>query len=107
MCANCVSRFDAAVGVAAIGAFLFKEPVHDGLVGLGLAPERHPLAKDMRAVNFLRDLDLDPVAILGDEKVAAVDTAQAFPQPRVYRRTFRDALTMLFFPLSAASPPGR
>jgi hypothetical protein len=94
MCANCVSRFDVAVGTAAVGAYLFKEPVHDALVSMGLAPERHPLAKDMRAVNFLRDLDLDPVAILGDEAVAAVDGAQAFPPQRVYRRSFRDAVAV-------------
>lgn len=95
MCANCVNRLDVALSTAAIGAYLFKEPVHDALVGLGLAPERHPLARDMRAVNFLRDLDLDPVEILGAETVAAVDVAQAHPRERVYRRSFREALTLL------------
>ena len=51
MCANCVNRFDVVVGTAAVGAYLFKEPVHDALISLGLAPEKHPLAKDMRAAN--------------------------------------------------------
>ena len=63
MCANCVSRLDAAVGAAAIGAYLFKEPIHDGLVSMGLAPERHPLAP-------LADQMLELVFDAGAEEVA-------------------------------------
>jgi hypothetical protein len=95
MCANCVNKFDVVVGSMVAAGYLFKRPMQDGMVGLGLAPEPHPLAVDMRTVNFLRSLDLDPAPILGDDVVAAVDQVQAFPQPRVYRRTFRAALALL------------
>ncbi len=98
MCAQCVSKADVVVGTIGFTAFVFKEPAHDALVAMGLLPERHPLAAEMRTVNFLRDLDLDAEAILGDEVVEAVDRAQAFPRQKVYRRTFREALA--FFSIS-------
>jgi len=92
MCAQCVSKADVIVGTLGFTAFVFKDPAHDALVALGLLPERHPLAVEMRTVNFLRDLELDPAPILGDEVVEAVDRAQAFPRQKVYRRTFREVL---------------
>jgi hypothetical protein len=95
MCANCVSKLDAAVGTIVAAGYVFKGPIQEGMVGLGLLPEPHPLATDMRTVNFLRSLDLDPAPILGDEVVAAVDQAQAFEPQKVYRRTFRAALALL------------
>ena len=95
MCANCVSKADVVVGTIGFGLYVFKGPLQDGLVDLGILPEPHPLASDIRAVHFLRDLDLDAEAILGDEKVDAVDRVCAFPRQKVYRRSFREALAML------------
>ena len=92
MCAQCVSKADVIVGTIGFGAYVFKGPVQDGLVAMGLLPEPHPLAKEMRAVAFLRDLDLDPTPILGDEVVEQADIAAAFPRQKVYRRSFREAL---------------
>jgi hypothetical protein len=85
MCANCVTTADVVVGSIAFGSFLLRGPVQHALVERGIIPEPHPLAMEMRTVMFLRDLDLDPVEILGAETVAAVDRALAWPQPRVYR----------------------
>jgi hypothetical protein len=94
MCANCVSKADVVVGTIGFGAYVFKEPAKEALIALGLMPEQHPLAVDMRTVMFLRDLDLDPNPILGDEVVAAADRALAFPPQRVYRRSFREAVAL-------------
>ena len=69
---------------------------------MGLIAEPHPLAVGLRTVNFLRDLDLDPAAVLGDDVVEAVDTVLAFPRQVVFRRTFRQAIAMML-PLSIRS----
>jgi hypothetical protein len=95
MCANCVTKADAVVAAVGFGAYVLKGPVEDGLIGLGLLPEKHPLAVEMRTVSFLRDLDLDPVEILGADTVDAADRALAFPPQKVYRRTFREAIALL------------
>ena len=95
MCANCVSKADCVVATIGFGLYVFKGPLSDGLVDLGILPEPHPLASDIRAVHFLRDLDLDADAILGEDKVEAVDRVCAFPRQKVYRRSFREALAML------------
>jgi hypothetical protein len=93
VCANCVSKADVIVGTIAFGAYVFRDPVKAGLVELGILPEPHPLAVEMRTVSFLRDLDLDPNEILGDEVVDAVDTARAWKPAKVYRRGWaRDVL---------------
>jgi hypothetical protein len=92
MCANCVSKADVIVGTIGFGAYVFKGPAQDALVAMGLLPEPHPLAPEMRTVSFLRDLDLDPRPILGDDVVDAADRALVFGRQKVYRRTFREAL---------------
>ena len=92
MCAQCVSKADVVVGTIGFGLYLFEDPMREGLVSMGILPELHPLATDMRTVSFLRDLDLDPEPILGPEVVEEADRALAFPQPNVYRRSFREAL---------------
>ena len=79
MCAQCVSKADVVVGSIGFAGFLFKGPCEDALVAMGLIPEPHPLAVGMRTVNFLRDLDLDPAPILGDDVVEAVDTGARVP----------------------------
>jgi hypothetical protein len=102
VCAQCVSKADVVVGSIGFAAFLFKAPCEDALVAMGLLPEPHPLAVGMRTVNFLRDLDLDPRHVLGDEVVEAVDTVLAFPRQVVFRRTFRQAIALVL-PLSMRS----
>ena len=102
MCAQCVSKADCVVGALGFTAFVFKGPITDGLVASGLIPEQHPLSKELRTVNFLRSLDLEPKAIVGDEVVEACDVVLAFPKQTVYRRRFRDALALLL-PVSMRS----
>jgi hypothetical protein len=102
MCAQCVSKADVVVGSIGFAAFLFKGPCEDALVAMGLKPEPHPLAVGVRTVSFLRDLDLDPAEILGDDVVEAVDQVLAFPRQPVFRRTFRQAIALML-PLSIRS----
>jgi len=102
MCAQCVSKADVVVGTIGFTCFLFKGPITDGLVAAGLLPEQHPIAKEMRTVNFLRSLELEPEPIVGEDVVLAVDRVQAFPRQVVYRRRFRDALALLL-PVSRRS----
>jgi hypothetical protein len=90
-----VSKVDMIAGTVGFGAYVLKGPIQDGLVAAGLLPEPHPLARDMRTVPFLRSLDLDPVAILGEAATAAADQALAFPRQKVYRRSFREAIALL------------
>jgi hypothetical protein len=102
MCAQCVSKADVVVASAGFVAFLFKGPCEDALVAMGVLPEPHPLAVGMRTVNFLRDLDLEPRDVLGDDVVEAVDTVLAFPRHVVFRLTFRQAIALVL-PLSMRS----
>jgi hypothetical protein len=95
MCANCVSKVDAIAFSVGFSAYVLKGPIQEGLVAAGLLPEPHPLARDMRTVPFLRELDLDPKAILGEDVVDAADRALAFPRQKVYRRSFREAIALL------------
>jgi hypothetical protein len=97
-----VSKADVIIGTIGFTGYLFKGPITDGLVATGLLPEQHPVAKEMRTVNFLRSLDLDPEPIVSEEVVVAVDRVQAFPRQVVYRRRFRDALALVL-PLSMRS----
>jgi hypothetical protein len=90
-----VNKVDVIAGTLGFGAFVLKGPIQEGLVATGLLPEPHPLARDMRTVPFLRSLDLDPVAILGEDATAAADRALAFPPQKVYRRSLRDAIALL------------
>src|SRR5258708_20477146 len=87
MCAQCVSKADVVVGSIGFAAFLFKGPGEDALVAMGLLPEPHPLAVGVRTVNFLRDLDLDPKQILGDDVVEAVDPRLPSPRQAVFPPT--------------------
>ena len=102
MCANCVSKADVVIASVGFTGFLFKGPCEDALVAMGVLPEPHPLAVGVRTVSFLRDLELDPGEILGDDVVEAVDTVLAFPRQKVYRRTFRQAIALLL-PVSMRS----
>jgi hypothetical protein len=71
MCANCLTNAEAAIGAAAFVAYAAKSPAHRFLAKLGLVGAPDPVAHDVRTVAFLRNLDLDPVEILGADAVAA------------------------------------
>ena len=83
MCVNCVSNADAVAANAAIAAALLKKPVHRALAAVGLVDPPDPVRRDLRTVSFLRELELDPVEILGAEVVARADAW--VPQPRARR----------------------
>ena len=80
MCVNCISSSEAYVAQAALIVAVFKQPVHRLLAEAGLVAPPDPVKQDVRTVAFLRALDLDPVAILGE---GVVDRAERWvPQPR-------------------------
>jgi hypothetical protein len=80
MCLNCMSNAEAALAAAAGMGYVVKAPVHRALAAVGLAPDPDPVAHDVRTVAFLRSLDLDPVAVLGAEVVAAAEAWAPAPQ---------------------------
>lgn len=96
MCANCVGRLDVAAGTIALGVVAFRDPARRALAAAGLVPDHHPRAADVRAVEFLRRLGLDPVPVLGSEVVEAADRTPTEALRPVYRRTFGEALALLF-----------
>lgn len=66
---------------AAFAGYAFKPRVHRALARAGLVNEPDPVAHDVTTVAFLRSLDLDPVAVLGADVVAAADAWTAPVQP--------------------------
>lgn len=79
MCTNCLSTAEAAATAAAFVVYAARPRVHRALAAMGLAAAPDPVAHDVRTVAFLRGLELDPVAILGADVVAAADAWR--PQP--------------------------
>jgi hypothetical protein len=75
VCLNCLSTAEAAIAQTAFLGYVVKDPVHRVLARAGLvgAPDR--AARDARTVAFLTSLDLDPVEILGRERVTAAASA--------------------------------
>jgi hypothetical protein len=73
MCVNCLSTAEVVAGNVAVTAAVLKAPVHRILADLGVVAAPDPVARDVRTVAFLRQLDLDPVEILGAEVVATAD----------------------------------
>lgn len=71
MCANCLSAIETAACHVLLAGYVVKDPVHRALAHLGLAADPDPVGRDVRTIDFLRSLDLDPVAILGPEAVEA------------------------------------
>ena len=70
MCVNCISNSEAYVAQAALVVAVFKQPVHRVLAEMGLVAPPDPVKQEVRTVAFLRALELDPVAILGEAAVA-------------------------------------
>jgi len=96
MCAQCVSKADVVVGTIGFAAFVLHDPVKDALVECGILPEPHPIAREIRTVQFLRRLELDPAPILSEDIVDAVDVALSVEWRKVYRRSLGDTLKFLF-----------
>jgi hypothetical protein len=88
MCVNCLSTAEQYVACAAMAAAIVREPAHRALASLGVVPEPDRVGRDRRTVAFLRDLDLDPVGILGADVVAAADawTYEGSPAARFRSR---------------------
>ena len=77
---NCLSTAEATMTGAAFAGYVVKPHLHRALARLGIVNEPDPVAHDVTTVAFLRSLDLDPVAVLGADVVAAADAWTA-PQP--------------------------
>jgi hypothetical protein len=73
MCINCLSTAEHQAACAILVAAIVREPAHRALATLGVVPHPDPVGRDRRTVAFLRGLELDPVAVLGAEVVAAAD----------------------------------
>ena len=73
MCVNCLSTAEVVAGNVAVTAAVLKAPVHRMLADLGFVAPPDLVARDARTVAFLRQLDLDPVEILGADVVDAAD----------------------------------
>ncbi len=67
---NCLSNAEAHVAQAVLIAAAAKSPVHRLLASVGLVQPPSLVARDARTVAFLRELDLDPVGVLGQKAVA-------------------------------------
>lgn len=77
MCANCITNVDVVGGTLLAAAAAARGSVRQLLASAGVAMPTTE-QRDARVVAFLRDLDLDPVAILGAETVVRADAAPAF-----------------------------
>lgn len=73
MCVNCISNAEAAVASAAMVTAVLRAPVHKALAQAGVLAAPDPVRRDVRTVQFLRALDLEPAAVLGEAVVAAAD----------------------------------
>lgn len=80
MCLNCLSTAEATIAGAAFVGYAAKPRVHRALAKLGITNEPDPVAHDVTTVAFLHSLDLDPVAVLGADVVAAA-AAWRRPEP--------------------------
>lgn len=90
MCANCFNQAEVVAGHLLVAAAVARKPAHRVLADLGVVDPPDPVARDARTVAFLRQLDLDPVGILGAEAVEAADAW--VPAPR-RERSLRPAFS--------------
>jgi hypothetical protein len=83
MCATCTSNVEVIAAQVALAGAVLRPTIHRALAAAGLVDPPDAAARDARTVAFLRQLDLDPIAVLG---AAAVARAEArVPQPRRQR----------------------
>lgn len=94
MCVNCLSTAEQHVAAAALAVAVVRAPAHRALARMGLVPNPDPVGRDRRTVEFLRGLELDPVAILGASRVDAAEawTYEASPAASFRARKRSSAL---------------
>jgi hypothetical protein len=93
---NCLSTAEAAIAQTMFVGYVVKEPVHRALARAGFVGAPDPAARDARTIAFLSSLDLDPVEILGRERVdAAASVAAAQRTPIRWRSRSRLAASAL------------
>lgn len=83
MCAHCLSVAETAAAAVAFAAFALKPRAHRALAAMGVVGVPDPVAQDATTVQFLRALQLDPVAILGADVVVGADAWRPQVAPRV------------------------
>ena len=98
MCVNCVSNVELWAGQLGLAVAIGKAPLHRALARAGLVAPVDPVARDVRTIEFLRRLDLDPVEVLGDDVVEAAE--QWLPQPYF---SLRDRLAASARPIGSHS----
>ena len=101
MCLNCLSTAEAAIAQTMFLGYVVKDPVHRALARAGLVGAPDPAARDARTVAFLTSLDLDPVEILGRDRVDAA--AAAVTQPTPVRWRLRSRLASSARPIGSHS----
>jgi hypothetical protein len=74
MCGNCLTTAEVLATQVGLIVYVAKDPLHRTLARAGLVPALDLVRRDRTTVQFLRSLDLDPVEIIGSEKVAAADS---------------------------------
>jgi len=85
MCGNCLTAAELIAAQVGFGVYVAKDPLHRALARVGVAPALDLVKRDRTTVQFLRSLELDPVEILGVEKVAAADAWESTPAWRQRR----------------------
>jgi hypothetical protein len=74
MCSNCLTAAEVLATQVGLVVYVAKDPLHRMLARAGVVPALDLVKRDRTTVQFLRSLDLDPVEIIGVEKVAAADS---------------------------------
>jgi hypothetical protein len=90
MCMGCVTNVDFIAANASIVTSVARGGGRKLMESLGVPVGRTRAERDARVVDFLRSLDLDPVAILGPHTTAEADFAARLraARPPVDRRRF-------------------
>ena len=102
VCLNCLSTAEAAIAQTVFLGYVVKDPVHRALARAGLVGAPDPAARDARTVAFLTSLDLDPVEILGRDRVDAA-AASIAPQRAPIRWRLRSRLASSARPIGSHS----
>jgi hypothetical protein len=100
---NCLSTAEAAIAQTMFVGYVVKEPVHRALARAGFVGAPDPAARDARTIAFLSSLDLDPVEILGRERVDAAAGSVAAAQRTPIRWRSRSRLAASALPIGSHS----
>lgn len=93
MCVNCLSHSEVVVANLALAGAVLKDPAHRALAALGIVPEPDPVGRDVQTIAFLRELDLDPVEVLGPKVVERAERWVPADQrvPAIFRSRARSS----------------